>query len=280
MFCVIGNVTALAPSAEIGGLAMLWHVVEVGDSEDDAASGTGVRFMVAGAAVGIGGAAFAAMAGAVEDGAADFRPVFRVARPVFDGHGADSGMLWSVMMFPLQTSSISPHARAQRPPQGGFLLLVEKARRVPRGETDAPGVRTTIRRMADGPGLPAGETVKTAILGVFMGGVLPNPYRFGKIARRRTPARNFAILRRWSCPYSVFDLQFGMFFPQSGWRQTTALMAMPIENPNPAEHHPAGGADRTGLAIAHQRRARFDFPHRPTGQAEFRVGVGGPVGVG
>lgn len=95
---VVGNVAALAPGAEVGGVAMLGRVVEVGNGEHDAAAGDGVGLVVASAAVRIGGATFATMPGAGEDGAADVTPVFRVARPVFDGHGADSGILWSVMV--------------------------------------------------------------------------------------------------------------------------------------------------------------------------------------
>ena len=83
---VIGNVAALAPGAEVGGIAVFGLVVEVGDGEHDAAASDGVRFAVSGAAVGIGGAAFAAIAGAFADGAADFSPALGIPRPVFDGH--------------------------------------------------------------------------------------------------------------------------------------------------------------------------------------------------
>lgn len=70
---------ALAPGAEVGGVTVSGIVVEVGDGEHDAATGDGVRFAITGAAVGIGGAAFAAVAGAFTDGAADVFPVRRVA---------------------------------------------------------------------------------------------------------------------------------------------------------------------------------------------------------
>jgi hypothetical protein len=90
---------ALTPGAQVFWGAVLGLVVEVGDGEDDAISGNGMGFVVAGAAVGIGGTSFAAMAGAGEDGMADFPPILRIPRPVFDGHGADSGTLFSVMTF-------------------------------------------------------------------------------------------------------------------------------------------------------------------------------------
>ena len=113
VFGVIGGMASLAPGAEVGGVAVFGLVVKVGDGEHDALAGDGVRLMVAGAAVGIGGAAFAAMAGTVEDGLADFSPVFRIPRPVFDGHGADSGTLCSVIGFFQGQSVISPRSRAQ-----------------------------------------------------------------------------------------------------------------------------------------------------------------------
>jgi len=103
---VISDVASLAPGAEVGGVAVFGLMVDVGDGEHDALAGDWVRLMVAGAAVGIGGTTFAAMVGAFEDGAADFFPVFRIARPVFDGHGSrsTSGILSLVISFPLQTS--------------------------------------------------------------------------------------------------------------------------------------------------------------------------------
>ena len=123
VFPVIGNVASLAPGAEVGGVAVFGLVVEMGDGEHDSAAGDGMGFVVAGATVGIGGAAFAAMAGPVEDGAADFPPVFRIARPVLDRHGADSGILFSVMMFPLSNVNDQPATtRRKEPPRGGFLL--------------------------------------------------------------------------------------------------------------------------------------------------------------
>lgn len=104
VFPVIGNVASLAPGAEVGGVAVFGLVVEMGDGEYDAATGNGVRLSVPGATVGILWTAFTAVAGAVEHGAADFPPVFRVSRPVFDGHGADSAILCSVIGS-LQSSS-------------------------------------------------------------------------------------------------------------------------------------------------------------------------------
>lgn len=94
---VISNVATLAPCPEVFWIAVFGLVVEVGDGEYDAATGNGVRLSVPGATVGILWTAFAAIAGAVEHGAADFTPVFRVPRPVFDGHGADSAILCSVI---------------------------------------------------------------------------------------------------------------------------------------------------------------------------------------
>jgi hypothetical protein len=101
---VMGKVASLAPSPEIFWRAVFRLVIEVGDGEHDAASGDGVKFAVSGSAVGISRAAFAAMSGAFEDVLTDFPPVFRVARPVFDGHCAASDILFSVMSLPSLTS--------------------------------------------------------------------------------------------------------------------------------------------------------------------------------
>lgn len=87
---VISNVASLAPGSEIDGIAVAWIVVKVGDGKDNAASGNGVRLSIAGAAVGICRASFTAVSGSLSDGSADRFPVLRVARPVFDGHGAIS----------------------------------------------------------------------------------------------------------------------------------------------------------------------------------------------
>ena len=70
---------ALAPGPEVAGIAVFGLVVEVGDGEHDAATSNGVGLAVSGATVGIGGATFAAVAGAFTDGAADVFPVRRVA---------------------------------------------------------------------------------------------------------------------------------------------------------------------------------------------------------
>ena len=97
VFGVIGSVASLAPGAEVGGVAVFGLVVKVGDGEHDATAGDGVMFAVSGAAVGIGGAAFAAIVGAFADGAADFSPVFWILRPVFDWHGSGSATIFSVI---------------------------------------------------------------------------------------------------------------------------------------------------------------------------------------
>jgi hypothetical protein len=104
VFGIVGKVASLAPGPEIFWRAVFRLVVEVGDGEHDPASGDGMWFVVAGSAIGIGGTALAAMSGAFEDVEAYFLPVFRVSRPVFDGHGAASGILLSVMSLPSLTT--------------------------------------------------------------------------------------------------------------------------------------------------------------------------------
>ena len=93
MLGVISGMASLAHGSEIVGVTVTGFVVKVGDRENDSTSGNGMGFSSAGAAVGIGGTAFAAIARSFTDGLTDGFPVLRITRPVFDWHGADSCIL-------------------------------------------------------------------------------------------------------------------------------------------------------------------------------------------
>jgi len=90
---VISGMASLAHGPEIIGVTVSGFVVKVGDSDDNSTSGNGMGFSISGAAVGIGGTAFAAIARSFADGLTDGFPVLRITRPVFDWHGTDSCIL-------------------------------------------------------------------------------------------------------------------------------------------------------------------------------------------
>jgi hypothetical protein len=104
---VIVEVASLAHAAEVSGVTISGVVVEVGDGEDNPASGDGVGLTVFRLAVRVGWTAFAAVAGSfVADFVADFFPVGGIARQVFDWHrmGSLSVTIFLVMSFPIQTA--------------------------------------------------------------------------------------------------------------------------------------------------------------------------------
>jgi hypothetical protein len=81
---VIREVTALAPGAEIGRVAMLWRVVEMPDGQYDLAPGHRMRLVLCSTAVGIAWAALALVARSAQNGGAYLAvPVRWIALSIF-----------------------------------------------------------------------------------------------------------------------------------------------------------------------------------------------------
>lgn len=80
---VVFQVAALAPRAQVGIVAVLRDMVEVGNGQHDPAAGVRVLLVILGATIRVCRAALAAIACALQYRRPDFLPVGRVAGSIF-----------------------------------------------------------------------------------------------------------------------------------------------------------------------------------------------------